>query len=136
MENLTIGQLAAAAGVGVETVRYYQRRGILKTPVPQTGSGSRRKIARYGKEDLRRLHFVRAAKLAGFTLTQISELLQLDASQDRERARQLAEERIGALDTMIEQLKFSRDALEKLARECANGEPGPCPILSTFEAGR
>lgn len=133
MENLTIGQLAAAAGVGVETVRYYQRRGLMEKPAPDPGSGSGRKVARYSEQDFKTLRFIRAAQAAGFTLRQIAELIQLDASEDRERARQIAEERIAALEEIIEQLSFSRNALHNLAVRCAEEGPGPCPILSTFE---
>src|SRR5215207_8196335 len=89
---LTIGKLAAAAGVGVETIRFYQRRGLLQTP-DRAGS-----VRRYSAADLRRLRFIRHAQSAGFTLEQIRELLALDASDDREQARVLALTRVAALD--------------------------------------
>ena len=133
MAQMTIGQLAKHAGIGVETVRYYQRRGLLQTPSAQTASGYGRKVRRYADDEVRTLHFIRAAQAAGFTLRQIGELIELDATSDRARARELAEERIAALDEQIRQLGASRDALHKLAKECADGGPGPCPILSTFE---
>ena len=125
--SLTIGRLAAAGGVGVETVRFYQRKGLLD--MPTRGDG----IRRYGSDDLRRLRFIRQAQGAGFTLEEIRELLALDASEDRARARELAKARILALDTKIEQLKSARDALQRLARECSGGASGPCPILASFE---
>ena len=124
---LTIAKLAAAGGVGVETIRYYQRRGLLFEP-PKTG-GTRR----YGPDDVRRLQFIRHGQAAGFTLEQIGELLSLDATDDRARARALATERVKALDGQIRKLKVARDALRRLATECAGGESGPCPILSAFD---
>jgi len=126
-QSLTIGKLAAAAGVGVETVRYYQRMGLLGKPTRATG------IRRYGSDDLRRLRFIRQAQAAGFTLRQIQELLDLDASDDRSRARQLALGRVQVLDVKIAELSKARDALRRLARECADGSSGPCPILTSFE---
>jgi MerR family mercuric resistance operon transcriptional regulator len=83
---------------------------------------------------LRRLKFIRQAQAAGFTLAEISELLELDASGDRARAHELATARVAALDAQIAELRQARDALERLARECADGSPGPCPILTSFEA--
>ena len=127
MAETTIAGLAREGGVGVETVRYYQRRGLL--PVPRKSGG----IRRYGGEDVRRLRFIRAAQSAGFTLEEIGELLALEATNDRRRVRALATERIAALDAKIAQMKDARDVLAKLARQCAAGTKGPCPILAAFE---
>ena len=127
LQSLTIGKLAALGGVGVETIRFYQRKGLLDTPTRESG------IRRYGSGDLRRLRFIRQAQTAGFTLEEIRELLELDAGEDRSRARQLANARIQALDARIEELKRARDALKRLARECGEGATGPCPILASFE---
>jgi MerR family mercuric resistance operon transcriptional regulator len=80
---LTIARLGAAAGVGVETVRYYQRRGLLD--VPANGGG----VRRYDEEDVRRLRFIRRAQAAGFTLEEIGELLALDRTDDRAHLPQL-----------------------------------------------
>ena len=129
----TIGELAKQGGVGVETVRYYQRRGLLQTPDRPDGGGLAGGVRRYGAEDVRRLRFIRSAQTAGFTLEQIGELLELDAGQDRARARDLARERIGALDAQIADLTRARTALERLAHECGSGGAGPCPILTAFE---
>jgi MerR family mercuric resistance operon transcriptional regulator len=125
---LTIASLAAAADVGVETVRYYQRRGLMAEP-PKTGA-----TRRYGGEDVRRLQFIRHAQAAGFTLEEIKELLALDATDDRARARQLAKARVQALNEQIRKLKLARDALKRLEAECAGGASGPCPILSAFDS--
>lgn len=133
MTSLTIAGLAREGDVGVETVRYYQRRGLLDTPDRPEGSGLTGGIRRYGIDDVRRLRFIRSAQAAGFTLEQIGELLALDATNDRARARELANARIAALDAQIEELKRVRTSLRLLARECGAGFSGPCPILMAFE---
>ena len=127
----TIAGLAKEGGVGVETIRYYQRRGLLDTPVRAEGPGS---VRRYGEADLRRLRFIRAAQAAGFTLDEVAELLQLDATDDRARARELATLRIAALDARIAELQTARASLSRLAHHCAHGDKGPCPIISAFES--
>ena len=101
----TIGGLAKAAGVSVETVRYYQRRGLLPEPARPPGE-----VRRYGEQDVRRLRFIRSAQAAGFTLNEIGELLALDATDDRARARALAQARVAALDARIAELREARDA--------------------------
>lgn len=126
MKNLTIGALATAAGVGVETVRFYQRKGLLAVP-PRAGG-----IRRYDARDVERLRFIRRAQAAGFTLAEIAELIALDAGQDRARARELAGARIRALDAKIAELKEARTALARLAKECSAGTEGPCPIIASF----
>ena len=127
LHSLTIGKLAAAGGVGVETIRFYQRRGLLD--MPQRADG----IRRYGSDDVRRLRFIRHAQAAGFTLEEIKELLDLDASEDRSRARELANARVKALEVRIADLQRARDALRRLAKECGSGGTGPCPILASFD---
>ena len=135
MAAMTIARLAEAGGVGVETVRYYQRRGLLETPARE-GGGLGGGVRRYGARDVRRLRFIRSAQAAGFTLEQIGELLALDAGEDRARARALADERIAALDVRIAELKAARAALAKLAAACAASATGPCPIIAAFEDDR
>ena len=127
VQSLTIGKLAAAGGVGIETIRFYQRRGLLDTPTRDDG------IRRYGSDDVRRLRFIRQAQAAGFTLQEIKELLDLDKSEDRSRARELANARVRALDAQISHLERARDALRRLGKECSSGGAGPCPILTSFE---
>lgn len=129
----TIATLAREGGVGVETVRYYQRRGLLRTPDKSGGSALSGGVRRYDAEDLRRLKFIRAAQGAGFTLEQIGELLALDSGEDRARARAMARERIAALDEKIAELRAARASLDKLARACAASDAGPCPIIAAFE---
>ncbi len=114
---MTIGQLARQGGVNVETIRYYQRRGLL--PVPPAV--------------LRRLRFIKSAQAAGFTLTEIAELLELDASSDRARARELADARIAAIEKTIAELDAARRALMGLSRQCAAADTLHCPIIAAFE---
>ena len=128
MNRDTIGGLAEAAGVGVETVRYYQRRGLLSEPARPHGE-----VRRYGREDLKRLRFIRSAQAAGFTLAEIGTLLDLDSSDDRPRAHEMAADRVAALDRKIAELQEVRRALSGLASACAGGGKGPCPILTAFE---
>ena len=124
--DMTIGKFAATGKVGVETIRFYQRKGLLQTPKRLEGG------RRYGSEDVRRLLFIKQAQSAGFTLEEIRELLDLDAGDDRERAREAARARLAALDERIAELNRAREALERLIGECASGKKGPCPILASF----
>jgi len=127
MKAMRISDLAKAGGVGVETVRFYQRKGLL--PVPRGDAPGGR---HYGAEEARRLRYVKQAKSAGFTLAEIAELIDLDRTDDRPRARDMARERIAALDAQIAELTAARAALAKLASDCAKGGEGPCPILAAF----
>jgi MerR family mercuric resistance operon transcriptional regulator len=122
---MKIGDLARAGGVSVETVRFYQRRGLLSEPPRAEGA------RRYTQGDLERLRSIKAAQTAGFTLEEIATLLGLD-HDDRAAARALAEARIAAIDEKIATLKTMRAALKNLAADCAKGGDGPCPILEAF----
>lgn len=128
MGALRISDLAREGGVGVETVRFYQRKGLLAAPRGDATAGRH-----YGSDDVRRLRYIRGAQAAGFTLAQIAELIDLDRTDDRPRAREMAVARIAALDSEIERLEKARAALGKLASDCAKGGAGPCPILSAFD---
>ena len=131
MAAMSIAELARSAGVGVETVRYYQRRGLLDDPRPhKTGVAG---IRHYGPDETRRLRFIRSAQTAGFTLEEIAELLRLDSGNDRARAREMARARIATLDAQIADLQRARKSLAGLAKECASGSSGPCPIIASFE---
>ncbi len=129
MQNhLTIGQFAATAEVNVETVRFYQRKGLLETP-PKNGG-----VRRYGQQDVRRLKFIRKAQEAGFTLSEIEELLTLDSSQHHQRAQLLAKQRIAALDLKIAEMQQARNSLVKLAANCEQaGSKQACAILAAFD---
>lgn len=129
---LTISELAHSADVGVETIRFYQRKGLLVDPRPAS-TVARSGRRHYGDDEVKRLRFIRAAQRAGFTLEEIGTLIELDRSNDRARARQMALARIDALDARIAELQAARSSLQGLARECARSDRGPCPIIAAFE---
>ncbi|MDE1917078.1 MAG: MerR family DNA-binding protein [Sphingomonadales bacterium] len=133
MADMTIARLAQAAGVGVETVRYYQRRGLMPQPARPMNGGSGGGVRRYDQGDARRLRFIRSAQAAGFTLEEISRLLEFDAVGDRAQVRSLARQRVMALEVKIAELTMARDALTGLANACEGSGPGACPILLAFE---
>ncbi len=128
---MTISELARSGGVGVETVRYYQRRGLLTDPKPSASPGTTGR-RHYGAEESQRLNFIRSAKQAGFTLDEISSLLLLDRIDDRDQVRAIAQERVAALNMQISALSAARDALEALSDECSRGDEGACPIIQAF----
>lgn len=128
MIPLRISELARAGAVGIETVRFYQRKGLLQAP-----GGEARGGRHYGTEDVRRLRFVRRAQAAGFSLAEIGTLIDLDRTDDRPTARAMARDRIASLDDQIAQLQDARASLSKLAGDCAKGGAGPCPILAAFD---
>lgn len=119
--DLTIGKLAAAAGVNVETVRYYERRGLIAQPVSNGG------YRRYGTEHLERLAFVRRAQGMGFSLDEIGELMQLNDMTDHLQARRLAEAKIATISERIAHLQQMQHALQHLVKTCKPGQP--CPII-------
>ncbi|AOV18511.1 hypothetical protein BJI67_07870 [Acidihalobacter aeolianus] len=118
----TIGRLAAAAGVHVETVRYYQRRALL--PIPSRVYGS---IRRYHQEDLDRLNFIRHAQQAGFSLDEIAELLALGEKRCHE-IQMIAERRLHEVGTRIESLHRVKHQLSGLIDACKRGEEMDAPI--------
>lgn len=128
MNRYRISDLARSAGVGVETVRYYQRIGLLAAPVSPAAGGRH-----YGSEDMQRLRFVKNAQAAGFSLADISKLIDLDRADDRATARSMAQERLAALDRQIASLQEARSSLARLAADCARKRAGPCPILAAFD---
>lgn len=127
MAGMTIGKLAEAGGVGIETVRFYQRRGLLPTPSKSGG------FRYYDEADLKRLRFIRSAQKAGFTLTQIDELVALDPARDRGEVLHMARQRLAEIEERLRELESVRDALRDLASDCASGEGENCPILDAFQ---
>ena len=125
-DRLTIGRLAKAAGVGIDTVRFYERAGLLPQAA-RTASGYRT----YGDADVERLRFVRRAKALGFSLDEIAELLKLAAGQGgRAGVKALAERRLRDLEKKIRELTVFRDALAHYARQCSgHGAVSGCPII-------
>ena len=125
---MTIGRLADAADVSVDTVRYYERRGLLAEP-RRTAGGFRD----YGPDALRRLRALRRAQALGFTLDEAAGLLALsgDAHADAAAVRQRAVEKIADLDARIADLERTRDALAALADACGGRHTtrAECPVL-------
>lgn len=124
---MRIGELARAAGVGVETVRFYERRGLLP-PSERAASGYRT----YGAEDVARLRFIRKAKTLGFELREIGELLALreDAATSCGEVGRRAVAKVADLERRIAEVDAIRRALVRLAAECSKGgASGPCPLL-------
>ncbi|GAB4179897.1 MAG: MerR family DNA-binding protein [Geothermobacteraceae bacterium] len=128
MNNLTIGQAARLAGVGVETIRFYERQGLIEQP-PKPRDGFRV----YPAETVRRIRFIRRAKQIGFTLKEIRELLgfYFDPVTSCAEVRQRAAEKIADMDARIAALQRMKAALQALADECGNDD-NSCPILASL----
>ena len=128
---MKIGELARKAGVGVETVRFYEREGLLQEP-PRRESGYRE----YSPETLVRLRFIRRAKELGFTLKEIKGLLELrlDATASRAEVRRQAKAKVADVEARIADLQRMRDVLQSLIRKChGDGTTTGCPILGALE---
>jgi len=128
--SFTIGALASRAGVAIDTIRYYEREGLLPEPV-RRASGYRS----YDESSIAQLRFIRRAKGLGFTLEEIRELLVL--SRDRRRGvkavKQRASQRLDAIDRRIAELTRVRDGLAELVASCpGHGKPEACPILQAL----
>ncbi len=131
MKTLTIGQIARRAGVGVETVRFYEREGLLEEP-DRRESGYRQ----YTEEVIFRLRFIRRAKELGFTLKEIRELIALrsDSSATRADVRQQAQAKIADIEAKIRDLQRMKEALVKLTASCrGHGPASGCPILEALD---
>lgn len=125
MTSLAIGQLASAAGVGIDTIRYYERSGLLR-PATRSASGYRK----YGDSELDRLNFIRRAQHLGFSLAEIGELLTISSRGDVAAMYQAAKVRLDDIDKRIAELHRVRDALSKLMSVCPReGSDENCPIL-------
>ena len=131
MNRITIGKLAKDAGVGIDTVRFYERAGLMPTPV-RTAAGYRL----YAASDVDRMRFIRRAKALGFALDEIAELLGLSAGRGgREGVKALAERRLRELDGRIRELTVMREALAGYARRCTGKGPVKgCPIIEAVLA--
>lgn len=129
--TLTIGQLAASAGVNIQTVRYYERRGLLARP-PRTQSGYRQ----YQSDSVDRLRFIKRAQDLGFSLVEIAELLALGVRHESACAPVAAKarEKIGIVERKIHELEGMKRTLERLVGACERREPtSDCPILEALE---
>lgn len=130
-DSMTIGALAQAGGVGVETIRYYQRRGLLPEPARQYGS-----IRRYGQEHAARLRFIRRAQELGFTLDEIGELLKLQDGADRRAIRRIARARLDQVESRLADLRRMQSALRHVIHDCEHAPGAPrCPIIDAIDPG-
>lgn len=129
LERLPIGAFAAAAGVNVETVRYYQRKGLLNEPAKPYGS-----IRRYGEADVARVKFVKSAQRLGFTLDEVAVLLTLEDGMQCRQAQALAEHKLSDVRSKLADLRRIEAALARLVRECgqARGKVS-CPLVGALQ---
>ena len=130
--RLTIGRLAGAAGVGVETVRFYQRCGLLTEP-ERPASGYRE----YSPADVQRIRFIKRAQTLGFNLDDIAGLLKLDGPQTCSLTHDLALNKLHLVEEKISGLKSIHRALKQMVRQCElDHETGTCPIIQALTEGR
>ena len=132
MSSLTIGQVAKQAGVGIETVRFYERQGLLDEP-PRRASGYRQ----YAQEAVTRIQFIKRSQELGFSLKEITELLSLrvDPETTCGEVKQRAEAKIADIDTKLRDLQRMKEALTTLVAACSGSGPtSQCPILDALES--
>jgi MerR family mercuric resistance operon transcriptional regulator len=132
VKSLTIGKLAKDAGVNLETVRYYERRGLLPKPPRSTSSGYRQ----FPEDAARRLRFIRRAQELGFSLTEIGELLSLRVSRTSTSGtiRTRTEAKIADIDSKIRTLQSMKKSLQRLTKACDGWAPmADCPILDSLD---
>lgn len=126
----SIGALAAAAGVNVETIRFYQRKGLLAEPPRRRGE-----IRRYGPDDVARVTFIKAAQRLGFTLGEIEGLLQLDDGVHCDEARGMAEGKLNNVRAKLRDLRRMESVLEALVADCgATRGTRTCPLIASLHA--
>src|ERR1700736_1982739 len=131
MEILSIGQVAQRAGVGVETVRFYEREGLLEEP-PRRASGYRQ----YSEQVVTRLHFIKRAQQLGFSLKEITELLLLrvDAQTSCEEVKGRTEAKLAEVERKMVELQRMRQALLQVAALCTGeGSASACPMLEALD---
>jgi Hg(II)-responsive transcriptional regulator len=128
MQELGIGELAKRAGVGIDTVRYYERNGLL-SPYTRLPSGYRR----YRDLEVARLRFIRRAQALGFTLSEIKSLLKLSAQRNVAQVKRSAQAKLADVDRRISELQRVRTGLAELIAQCpGHGRAEDCPILRTL----
>ena len=124
-ETYSIGAFARAGGVGVETVRYYERRKLLNQPARGRGS-----IRRYGEAELSRLLFIRRAQAAGFSLDEVESLIRMQRKSSCVDARAMASAKLKEVEARLAELRLLRDDLKKWVAQCdANMGKNCCPVL-------
>jgi len=120
---MKISELANKANVSVETIRYYQREQLLEIPSKQTG------IRQYALSHLEKMQFIKNAKLAGFSIAEIKQLIQFDSVKDRTTILALSEHKKKDLQIKIQELKSAMTFLHSLVKQCKSSEQPECPIL-------
>ncbi|WP_052101283.1 MerR family transcriptional regulator [Novilysobacter arseniciresistens] len=130
--TFTISRLAASAGVHIETVRYYQRRGLLHEPERPAGG-----VRRYGPTDVTRLQFIRRAQTMGFALDEIADLLKLTGERSCEQTRQLTERKLADVRLRLDELRQLERDLDQMVAKCSQMPVGACcPTLDLLEHAR
>ena len=125
---MKIGQLADAAGVHVETIRYYQRMGLMPRPARLRGA-----VRRYQTDAAERLRFIRRAQALGFSLEEVKLLLALAVGEHCAETRSLAAQKLALVQSKISDLRRMQGALQKLVRACGAGGKGRgCPIIDNL----
>ena len=128
-DGLTIGALASAAEVNVETIRYYQRRRLLRQPARTYGQ-----IRRYSVADVARVRFVKSAQRLGFSLDEIAVLLRLEDGAHCDEARALAEEKLAGVRARLADLRKIESALAQLVRDCCSAQATvACPLIAALQ---
>ena len=128
--NLSIGGVADAAGVNVETIRFYQRKGLLDTPQRQHGE-----MRRYRPSDAARVKFVKAAQRVGFSLDEIRALLKLDDGSHCDEARAMAEQKLDDVRSKLVNLRQLEVALAALVTDCsATQGKAACPLIASLHS--
>jgi MerR family mercuric resistance operon transcriptional regulator len=127
-EKMTISRLAGSAAVNVETVRFYQRSGLIDEPArPHTGYRT------YGSDDVRRIRFIKRAQLLGFTLDEIASLLKLEGSQTCASTRDLAARKLAMVEAKLSDLLAMKTALATMVSRCDNEHlSAGCPIIQAL----
>ncbi|MFN4292441.1 MAG: Hg(II)-responsive transcriptional regulator [Pseudomonadota bacterium] len=130
METFTIARLAQAAGVNVETIRFYQRKGLLAEPERPFGG-----IRHYGQAEVARIHFIKAAQRLGFSLDEIASLLKLDDGTHCAEARQIAEQKLTDVRQRLADLQRIESVLAELVARCtARRGKVACPLIASLQA--
>ena len=134
MSIYSIGQVAKQSGISVETIRYYEKEGLLKEP-ERKESGYRQ----YKQEAIARLSFIQQAKELGFSLKEIGELLSIRSDENNvcNEVKQLAQEKLDNIESKLKLLQRMRKSLKKLVADCPGQAPlNECPILDALEKQR
>jgi MerR family mercuric resistance operon transcriptional regulator len=129
LDNLTIGVFAKAAGVNVETIRYYQRKGLLPQPEKPYGS-----IRRYGDSDIARVKFIKFSQRLGFSLDEVAQLLKLEDGTHCAEAAAIAESKMTDIRSRLEDLKRMQRVLSQLVSQCHHADNNICcPLIASLQ---